>query len=116
MIEIAKKEFNIEDHQPLKLLCEDAETFVQTATDRYGLIIIDLFLDLQVPDQFFSISFWKNIKTLLGQEGKVLFNAGINSAHETQINYLLENDTFGMNFRKQEEVYGSNTLLLGERV
>lgn len=116
VIEIAKNEFNIADHPPLKLLCEDAEAFVNTSTDRYGLIIVDLFLDLQVPEQFFSITFWKNMARLLKQDGKVLFNAGINSAHEEQIAYLLRNEILGINFKKWEEVYGSNTLLLGECV
>jgi spermidine synthase len=115
IIEIAINEFGIEAHQPLELVCADAEQYVQSATDKFGLIIIDLFIDLQVPEQFFSDDFWRNIESLLQPGGKVLFNGGVNSAHEEQIEYLLKNDSLGLDFRKKEEVYGSNTLLLGQR-
>ena len=116
IIEIAKTEFSIEDHQPLELICADAESYVESASTRFGLIIIDLFLDLEVPDQFFSATFWKNISGLLKPEGKVLFNAGVNFAHEAQLEYLLKNDTFEIDFRRKEEVYGSNTLVFGEKI
>lgn len=115
VIDIAINEFGIEAHQPLELICADAEEYVNSTPEKFGLIIIDLFLDLQVPDQFFSISFWKDIAGLLEKDGKVLFNAGINSAHEEQIEHLLKNDNLDLNFQKREEVYGSNTLLLGEK-
>lgn len=116
VIEIAKKEFDIEAHEPLELICIDAEKYVSSTREKYAFIIVDLFLDLEVPGQFFSNAFWKNISSLLAPNGKVLFNAGINSAHEEQIDYLLKSDTLEINFRKREEVYGSNTLLFGERV
>lgn len=115
VIEIAIHEFKIEEHQPLDLICTDAEEYVRSTTDKFGLIIIDLFFDLNVPEQFFSVPFWKNIAGLLEEDGKVLFNAGINSAHEEQITYLLKNEDLGINFRKKEDVYGSNTLLVGNR-
>ncbi|WP_029036703.1 spermidine synthase [Salinimicrobium xinjiangense] len=115
IIEIAINEFGIEAHQPLALICEDAELYVKSTTEEFGLIIIDLFIDLQVPEQFFSIEFWKNIAGLLKPGGKVLFNAGVNSAHDEQINYLLKSDILGIHFRKKEDVYRSNTLLIGER-
>ncbi|MDX1603784.1 MAG: hypothetical protein R3209_11990, partial [Salinimicrobium sediminis] len=89
--------------------------FVNTTSGKFGLIIIDLFLDLRVPEKFFSQLFWQDISSLLRPEGKVLFNAGINSAHEVQIDNLLEKSGFDLNFRKKEEVYGSNTLLFAER-
>ena len=116
IIEIAINEFGIEAHQPLELVCADAEIYVSSTPEKFGLIIIDLFLDLEVPGQFFSEDFWKNLAGLLQPGGKIIFNAGVNSAHEEQISVLLKNDKLGLNFRKKEEVYGSNTLLLGEKL
>lgn len=115
IVEIAKTEFNIEAHQPLELLCEDAEAFVATAQEQFGFIIVDLFLDLKVPSQFFSETFWKNVGGLLLPGAKILFNAGINEAHQEQIDYLLKKGTLAIHFQKKEYVYGSNTLLLGEK-
>ena len=115
VIEIARNEFGIEKFQPLDLICADAEEYVKSSQDQFGFVIVDLFLDLQVPEQFFSPAFWRSIETLLMPGGKVLFNAGINSAHEQQVNSLLKDGILGIDFRKKEEVYGSNTLLLGDK-
>lgn len=115
VIEIAQSEFELHEHEPLEILCEDALRFVAESSEKFGLIIIDLFLDLNVPLQFFTADFWNNISRLLANDGKLLFNAGINSAHEQEINGLLKNGDVGINFSKRENVYGSNTLLLGER-
>lgn len=115
IIDIAKNEFSIEDHQPLQLICADAEKFAAQDSLQYGLIIIDLFIDLQVPEQFFSGSFWRNISGLLKPKGKVLFNAGINAAHEREVDQLLITEDLQLDFRKKEDVNGSNTLIFGER-
>ncbi|WP_029034136.1 spermidine synthase [Salinimicrobium terrae] len=115
VIEIAKKEFEIEAHQPLELICADAGEYVEASPEKFGFIIVDLFLDLQVPEQFFSNVFWKNVASLLTPYGKVLFNSGINSAHEEQISWLLKNDHLDISFFRKDEVYGSNTLLFGEK-
>ena len=115
IIEIAKNEFGIEQHQPLEIVCSDAEAYVNVATEKFGLVIIDLFLDLEVPRQFFSEDFWLNVSRLLEENAKVLFNAGVNSAHEEQISNLLKNDKPGINFKKEDKVHGINTLLFGER-
>lgn len=116
IIDIAKNEFSIEDHQPLELICADAENFAEQDSRQYGLILIDLFIDLQVPQQFFSRSFWQNISRLLAQDGKVLFNAGINAAHENELDQLLERGEIELNFRKKENVNGSNSLVFAEKV
>lgn len=114
IIKIARKEFNIEKYQPLKIVCADAEEYVKSTEEKFGLVIVDIFLDLLVPEQFFSLNFWKDLSHLLHRDGKVLFNAGVNSAHWEQINCLLENDSLEIAFLKKEKVNGSNTLLLGE--
>ena len=115
VIEIAEKEFGVGEYGHLKIICADAEKFLKSTTEKFGLIIIDLFLDLHVPEEFFSVPFWQSISGLLEEGGKVLFNAGINSAHEEQIERLLKNQSSGIIFRKEEDVYGSNTLLIGGR-
>ncbi|NJW53073.1 spermidine synthase [Salinimicrobium oceani] len=113
ILEIAKSEFQVEQYQPLELVCTDAEAYVASAKGKFGLIIVDLFLDLSVPPQFFSLEFWQQVEKLLEKHGKVLFNAGINNAHKEHIASLLENNILKINFERQEDVQRSNTLLLG---
>lgn len=115
VIQIARKEFGIEEYRPLEIICTDAEDYVESGTGKFGLIIVDLFLDLQVPEQFFSSSFWENVSNLLMNNGKVLFNAGIHSAHEVQVIRLLKEESLNLNFKLEEDVCGCNTLLFGRR-
>lgn len=111
VIDIALSEFNINQHEPLELLCEDAFEYVQGSKKVYGLIIVDIFIDVQVPEQFFYEVFWNNISRLLEKNGEVIFNTGINAAnrHETE---RVQNELSSIAFRKMN-VRGTNTLLLG---
>lgn len=115
VIEIAEKEFDIGRHEPLRVICQDATKYIQESDDKYGLIIIDLFIDLDVPHKFFSSDFWKGLAENLQKDGKLLFNAGINLAHAAEVDRLIsETDDF-LEFQKKEQIYGSNTLLLGRK-
>ncbi|NJW54708.1 spermine/spermidine synthase domain-containing protein, partial [Salinimicrobium oceani] len=51
IIDISRKEFGIEEHHPLELICADAEAYVKSQSNKFGLIIVDIFLDLTVPEQ-----------------------------------------------------------------
>lgn len=112
VIEIAVTEFKIEQYEPIEILCADAYEFVQEASAKYGLIIIDIFIDLNVPLQFFSSQFWNNISNLLEDKGKIIFNAGINTAHMEETEKVLR-EVKTLKFQKLENVMGTNTLLLG---
>jgi len=57
IIDIAKSEFGIIEDQHLKIHCADAFTFVKTNTTTFDLIIVDLYIDLSVPDKFLSTEF-----------------------------------------------------------
>ena len=49
IIDIAKNEFNLKEDENLQIICEDALKFMQSNTHEFDLIIIDLFIDIQVP-------------------------------------------------------------------
>lgn len=112
VIDIALTEFDIKQYDPLEILCEDAYGFAQRSSADYGLIIIDIFIDTNVPLQFFSIQFWNNIAGLLEDNGEIIFNAGIHSAHKEETEKL-HREVKLLELKKLEEVMGTNTLLLG---
>lgn len=112
IIEIAKTQFNIERHVPLAIVCDDAFEFVKHPPSKYGLVIIDIFIDLVVPLQFFTSEFMENISRLLEPGGEVLFNTGINQANEAETDQIVRTET-AIKFQKLEQVNGTNTLLLG---
>lgn len=112
IIDIAKKEFDIERYVPLEIICEDAYNFVINSRAKFGLVIIDIFIDVEVPAKFLSSEFIKYISTLLEARGEVLFNTGINQAHEAETDQIVGTEN-AIKFRKLEQVNGTNTLLLG---
>lgn len=115
VIDIAVNEFNIDEHEPLEIICEDALEYVQQTSGKFGLIIIDIFIHLLVPPQFYSGEFWNHISDLLQKNGKVIFNAGINSANIQDIERLQKEMEPDIAFRKLEHLNGTNTLLLGTK-
>ncbi len=116
VIEIAKKEFNIQQYEPLKVICEDAEKFVQQNHTKYETVIVDLFIDIKVPEQFFKIEFWHNLANLLQPEATVIFNAGIGENHIQEIETLQQQTKKIISFQKINHVKGTNTLLLGKKL
>ena len=113
IIEIAKTEFNISETENLKIICGDAINFVDTTKKKYDLIIIDLFIDRQVPNDFYKDSFLQNITKLCSKNGQILFNADLSNAKKKNISEVV---TFfrskSFQVEKYDKVNGTNTLLI----
>src|SRR5690606_37409791 len=114
VIEIAKSQFNIERHTPLEIVCANAYDFVKSSRLKYGLVVIDLFIDVSVPLRFFSSEFLENIFAVLEPIGEVLFNARINQIHDAETHQIVMANN-PIKFRKIEYVNGSKTLLIGKK-
>ena len=74
IIDIAAEEFEIQSNDQTKIVCADAWDFVIKNTQKYDLIIVDLFIDNKVPSKFLKLEFWKRILDKLSEEGDVIFN------------------------------------------
>ncbi|MES2558908.1 MAG: hypothetical protein V4590_04170 [Bacteroidota bacterium] len=74
MIELGIKYFDITRFRQLQIVLDDALHYVQNCKQQFELIIIDLFVDNQVPEPFTSESFLTDLNRLLSREGFVLFN------------------------------------------
>lgn len=74
IIQIANSYFNLDKIPNFKCVIADAEKFVQSDTNRYDLIIIDIFKDTEMPEFLFQESFISNSKQLLNKNGYILFN------------------------------------------
>ena len=113
VIAVADTEFGIRPGADLTIVCADAFVWLQTAPSAaYGLIIIDLFIDLVLPAGLQQVSFWQNIWRVLPPGGQVLFNTltadPLTVAGEEVTEYLA-----GLGFLvKQIEVELLNRLLV----
>ncbi len=77
IIEIAATEFGISENEDLKIHSTDAYDFIKTNDTLFDLIIVDLYIDLNVPDKFLSIEFWKAVLESKSSKGTVIFNAAV---------------------------------------
>lgn len=114
IIEIAKTEFGITEDEKLKIYCIDAIDFIETNTELFDLIIIDLFIDLTVPDKFQNIKFWKTILKSKSSKGDIIFNAAV--VDNKSISKLEEVVTFlkskVYNVSVYEKVNNTNTVIV----
>jgi spermidine synthase len=75
VIELAATEFNIRPDAQLAIVCADAFAWVSTApANHFGLVIVDLFVDLHLPAGLQTAGFWQDVWRVLRPGGYVLFN------------------------------------------
>jgi len=113
IISIAQEEFNITNDEKLTILCADALEFIMQNDKRFDLIIIDLFVDTEIPDSFYSHSFWRQIIKATINKGGILFNASLHDYDDkklTSIIKLLNKNNF--NIEKLDRVNKTNTLII----
>lgn len=115
IIEIAKTEFNISEDNRIEIICEDAFSFADRQKSKYDLIIIDLFIGKEVPQNCYSTHFWKQIINSLTPNGWILFNAGIQLKNEIKIDNIIQKFGHKIKFQKHSKVEGTNTLLIGNK-
>jgi len=113
IIEIANTEFGIKENKNLKIHCADALDFMAVNTKQFDLIIVDLYIDLSVPDQFLSTIFWNHVLGSKSSKGVILFNASVKDADETKIKTLvnyLKTKVFKVNI--YNKVNNTNTVII----
>lgn len=60
--------------EALRIIHEDAETWVQAHTARFDTIAVDLFIDCDVPAKFQRVEFLRGLRELLKPSGVLLFS------------------------------------------
>ena len=113
IISIADDEFNVIEDDNLEIICADALEFMAQNDKEFDLIIIDLFVDTEIPGSFYSHSFWQHIISATSPKGSILFNASLHDYDDKKlisIIKLLNKNNF--NVEKLERVNKTNTLII----
>lgn len=80
VVRVAAEEFGMQPSDSLSIVCADAFAWLPTApAAAYGLIVIDLFLDLDLPAGVAEPAFWHHVYRCLQPGGWVLFNSLLDS-------------------------------------
>lgn len=117
MIELAKNEFGISTSKNLQIHRQDALEFVKISKEKFQLIIIDIFIDTEVPAVFYKNEFCENVSKLLQKNGFIIFNVGVNLKNNSDITEIIISN-FGNEFDFQvlSKVNRTNTLLVGKKM
>ncbi|SFU42827.1 Spermine/spermidine synthase [Pustulibacterium marinum] len=114
MITICKEEFGIEENEQLKIVQDDAFDFLKKDQESYDLIIIDLFIDTEVPEVVYTSDFFQLIHERLTANGQFIFNAALDhSAESTQ--QKLQQVLKAFETKVYSKVEKVNTLILGSK-
>lgn len=75
VISLAKKYFSIHKYKKLSLHCADAHDFVLTTSPApFDLVVVDIFIDLVVPEKFQDEKFISALNKFLSPEGILFYN------------------------------------------
>jgi len=96
IITIANRFFKLNEIPQLEIVIDDAFEFVLKTTEKYDLIIVDIFQDTKMPNFLFESFFIDRICLLLKNKGNILFNTMLLNEADN-----LRNKKLIANFKKQ---------------
>ena len=93
-----------------------AEDYATTITKTYDLIIVDVFIDIEVPSGIKESSFFQLLQNRLNKNGILIFNFIVLNEKE-QIEFEKIEDYFKLNYRRVEttEFMKFNKILVAEK-
>jgi len=74
VIEFGRKYFNIDSLEKTTITCDTALNYVTNTNQKFDLVIIDVYVDINVPNEVESKEFLQKLKFALNQNGLVIFN------------------------------------------
>ena len=108
IITIANKYFGLDKISNFNCVISDAEKFVATTSEKYDLVIIDIFNDKFMPSFLLEESFIKKTKQILNTNGTILFNI-----MDSKINKKKISENYFEHF--EEEIYQKKVIKNVER-
>lgn len=113
-IELANKYFGLNQIPNLEIIIDDAEQFVKTTTQKFDLIIIDIFQDSAMPEFLFEELFVKNVLNSLNSKGFVLFNTIASGKRAENRNDIFATllDKTKIDIKRLSKIEGDNELFI----
>ncbi|MBL7933987.1 MAG: hypothetical protein JNL60_18935 [Bacteroidia bacterium] len=74
VIELAGQYFDIHKNRNLNIVLDDAFHYVANATEKFDLVIVDLFVEGEVPKIFSSVKFLTNLQRIVNSQSCVIYN------------------------------------------
>jgi spermidine synthase len=74
VIRLGREYFNTQRYAGLEIVEADAEEFIRNEKLHYDLIIVDLYVDFEVPTFCHSMEFISALQSCLAEKGMIMFN------------------------------------------
>lgn len=74
IIDLAKKYLHTPLKSKVKFICADAIDYVSQETNKFDMLIVDLFIDDETPMPFMQADFLRKLKNLLSEDAVLLFS------------------------------------------
>ena len=118
IVEIANQFFKLNEIPQLEIIIDDAFEFVLKTTEKYDLIVIDIFQDIKMPNFLFESYFIDRICFLLKSKGVVLFNTMLLNQAENIRNQKMISEFKKENFtiKSIPRVENHNELIVIEKL
>lgn len=104
MIQIAKEEFDVEALGHITIIQADAVTWISNCSEKYACIIIDVFIDEQVPESIQTLEFLSEIKQILLPGGRLFFNTIQRDKNQNHQNSMLYQNLKKLGFNLKLEI------------
>jgi len=85
--DLSRKYFSLSDS--VKVTTYDGRAFLETAKDKYDVIMVDAYQDITIPFQMSSVEFFTMVKEHLNEDGVMVVNMNMRSDGEGGINEYL---------------------------
>lgn len=114
VLQLAREEFGLKTDQNMKLINVDAGEFLRNSTEIFDLVIIDIFIDLEIPDFVFERSFVEDVVAHLTDKGQLLVNCGF-ERQRALAEQFIQHLQVQMDIKMMDKIGGVNTLLVGQK-
>lgn len=115
VIQLAGEEFGIRSSENLSIIEADALQFTLNTAHRFELVIVDLFIDDKVPEQFYSTAFCENLARVSVNKATIIYNLGLGGTDgfEHVVQFFRTKPAFRATL--VENIEGYNTVLVAEK-
>jgi len=106
VIALAKDYSKFPARSHIKLICGDALEYVQSAKEQFDLIVVDIFIMDDVPEEFTGDDFLQRLRLLMAPGGLILYNR----LYDVTKRKIATDGYFQYTFQKEfPESYGIDT-------
>jgi spermidine synthase len=74
VVDVAKRYFGLPEDPRLRVFAQDGRRFVQTATEKYDIVVIDAYYADSLPFHLTTQEFFREVKSKMAPDGVVVYN------------------------------------------